>query len=1258
MSSSQSKDAKGTGTGAKKALPKLGPEFVISWGWLIGGIVAAVVFVGGVALTHAYQMSRLPDYIIQVADRIIDEADQFEKDQDYLMQNRKLQEAVDVLSRYREMNSKKSMPELTKRLAEIQARRYENGNVSPKDLIKILEWRMADVESGEQKEVRERILQLQWDSGNIVGVLTESRNLLVSDKDNPVAWRLLARARYRQLAETGVYRSENPEPPEIDKLLEKAYLLNANDIDIASSYAEMLSTKNATVLSFFSGENLLSSRKSKADSVINKMVDANRNDPKAYLSRFEYRNTNGELNFSQDKMDPDLEQALKLDPNNINTLVLAGIYDFQRAMRYKIANNEDAYQKLSSAAEERFRTAAQLNPLNEIPYQQLGDMFEAQGNMSNAVKEWKNGYERIRITKRNNPELVGRLVRGLIQVVHNDEAKDVLKFYRQLLKDNPLGIPSLQTQCENMCNLLEGQLCFLDDEGIAQNPITRAMQHYRTFERNLDEFYFPANSVLPRILGESFMMYGEYMMNDFSYDEAAWAFKMATKFPAQRLSGTLAQVNALHADNKTQDAIDLLRAATKEYPVNAENPDDPKNKTAMLIHFQLAQLLFQNAKNVDPQSNPELKWTELLNEVDFLTANKNSIPDPWAIDLFKIRVLYEKGGDTINTQTDTLRSMRLLLRSQTVPDPATGAKRQPHLAFLNELASMFSALGSPEDLRNVLDIVADDPNGKVTSLSIQINDAIRRDAKDEALEIARQAVDEFPQNSPESLRFQEVADRLQPRPENTDPEVYITLGEIVAELLESPNPQVKASPQALFEYAEMALDREALDVAKPVEDLIKASEGEDGVRWRYIKARRLAMEAEPGNKVQLEEAQKIQTHIAGRRPDWDKGYILLALIKTKEGDVPSAIEAYRTAINRGCRQPEVYQTLIDLLVNQNLLAEADDVRRRAMRNNIPIDNTGTGRFGQPYQQYYEQIYKAINDKDLDSADRWAEDCINMAKEREPAELVLDLNAALGKLFMDFDHLEKAKKFLEDYANVGGKNVYPLAVCLAKNKEWDAAFNLLLDEIEKTPDNPILLPATLVLLTQIKPNEPSEEVFQRLDSVLKRNGENLIGQGGSSMDNPEFIKALLPLADYWIVRENPDEAISLYDAGLKREPNNLIIVNNLAYLHSAKGDHQKGLALIDAALGKAPEQPTLLDTKGLILVANGQPEEALPLMERACELTCEGPLFVMHYAYALLKSGDIENARMQFFQVSPLINRDRQLKEDQRMFDELSNLGTL
>lgn len=1253
---------------SNKLLQSLAPEFVISWKWLISGIVA-VVFIGcGVVLCHSIQMKRMPEHIIDIAKELVNKGDQAATSGNMADRDRNFVAAFRLLRIFSEYTDAGDMSKVNNYLSDIMERMLDekiggNSPESMRQLIRLLNDRKAKTDDREEVvKLHERILQLCWDSRNFSDVVRESRELIAYDPNNSTAWNYLAQSLYYQTAEMGIFASANEEPRYLDQLLERALEKdNQNNIELSVLRAETLRSTNPNIVNNTS-PSLFSmrpdERKTEADKIMDTMVQANTDSAKAYIARFEYRNRYNELNFGTGGLDTNLRSALSLEPDNIAAMVLAGNYELRYAIIRATENDEVGFERYRESAEKRFRDAGEINKTSVIPFLQLGEMYDIISKPNEAVKEWRIGYERLKENNGQNHELLGRLARGLIKTANTDEALNVITELQNSLHTRPSPNGTLQVQYETMSNLLLALLNYSKNPTLGKEILgdfERGLDYYR--KERAENYVFAQNSIIPKILGEAFMTYGDLHMQNMQYDDAAWAYERALNIPEQKELATYALVNAWVKNNRLDRAKVVLRNAI------SGRPED------MHLRYRLAQITFQ-----EEIRNPMRNWTELENEISFLMKNlpetpeqlaqqrksNPRIPEPWQIELLNIRYRYERYSNDLDNQDNTLIAMRKIAARERSADKLRDPKnRQSALGCFSELASMFSAMSSPQDMDAALDVLKEMPDGsgKQAYYTILINDAMRRDDLEEAKMYADEAIDNFQGSTPDLInkraRFAVIKESLERPGFSTEVSEFTELDDLINQVL-SDNPEsTPVHPQILFEYCEKALDRQDLKTAKKIEDRLRVVEKEYDTRWKYCMARRLVIQAEDGNRVHLEEPTRLQKEIVGRRPDWDRPYLLEAFIKTKEGDAQGAITAYRMAISKGCAQPEVYDTLIQLLTDQNDIAGADEFRRLAKARNIDIESQALGSFGQPYQHYYDQIFKALRNYDLDTAERLSDDCLNHAKEQLDSEkLVLDLNAALGKLYMDNNFTENAEKYLKELAKLGGKNVYPLAVCMAKNGQVDDAFNLIINEIEKTPEDTTLLPSMLVLLSQVTPGEP---VFERIDEIMQTNAKNLLERYKNNPSEGGIMESLLPLADYWIMRQNADEAIQLYDVAIEIEPKNLLALNNLAFLHAfGKQDYPKALQLIDRALNMKPEQPTLMDTKGLILVADNRIPEALPLMERACELTCEGPVFVMHYAYALLKMNDLENARRQFDQVRGRINQKRLVKEDSDIFDELSS----
>ena len=116
---------------------------------------------------------------------------------------------------------------------------------------------------------------------------------------------------------------------------------------------------------------------------------------------------------------------------------------------------------------------------------------------------------------------------------------------------------------------------------------------------------------------------------------------------------------------------------------------------------------------------------------------------------------------------------------------------------------------------------------------------------------------------------------------------------------------------------------------------------------------------------------------------------------------------------------------------------------------------------------------------------------------------------------------------------------------------------------------------------------------------------------------------------WLARAGRnDDAIALYEALLKRAPDDDSYANNLAYLLiETKGDKaslERALTLTQRF--KESNNPGYLDSLGWAQYKLGQYAEAAPILERAVQRAPNSPLLQLHLGLALHKKGDVVRAQ--------------------------------
>ncbi len=99
------------------------------------------------------------------------------------------------------------------------------------------------------------------------------------------------------------------------------------------------------------------------------------------------------------------------------------------------------------------------------------------------------------------------------------------------------------------------------------------------------------------------------------------------------------------------------------------------------------------------------------------------------------------------------------------------------------------------------------------------------------------------------------------------------------------------------------------------------------------------------------------------------------------------------------------------------------------------------------------------------------------------------------------------------------------------------------------------------------------------------------------------------------------AMQSYEAALKKAPDNVAAMNNLALLITDHGFDQARAAVLASRLyAKYPREPAVMDTMGWALLRQGRRDSALWLLKQAASGTPNNPAYRYHYGAALFRTG--------------------------------------
>ncbi len=132
------------------------------------------------------------------------------------------------------------------------------------------------------------------------------------------------------------------------------------------------------------------------------------------------------------------------------------------------------------------------------------------------------------------------------------------------------------------------------------------------------------------------------------------------------------------------------------------------------------------------------------------------------------------------------------------------------------------------------------------------------------------------------------------------------------------------------------------------------------------------------------------------------------------------------------------------------------------------------------------------------------------------------------------------------------------------------------------------------------------------------------------ERPDDLVLRRGLADVYLLDKKYDAAASKETFILSERPNDLVALNNLAWLNQQRGDLGKARELAEKAVAVAPPSAAatgmIKDTLGWVLLAQGDIQAALPHLEAARAALPGNPEIQYHVAVALQRAGRATDAR--------------------------------
>jgi tetratricopeptide (TPR) repeat protein len=121
-----------------------------------------------------------------------------------------------------------------------------------------------------------------------------------------------------------------------------------------------------------------------------------------------------------------------------------------------------------------------------------------------------------------------------------------------------------------------------------------------------------------------------------------------------------------------------------------------------------------------------------------------------------------------------------------------------------------------------------------------------------------------------------------------------------------------------------------------------------------------------------------------------------------------------------------------------------------------------------------------------------------------------------------------------------------------------------------------------------------------------------------------------IAEQALLSKDFAKAIGLYEALIKLQPSNAMMLNNLAYCYQQAKDG-RALATAERALKLQPDNAAVMDTLAMIQLGLGKSADALANLKRAQALAPDNAEIHFHYAQSLIAEGKLAEAKKELEQ---------------------------
>ena len=170
---------------------------------------------------------------------------------------------------------------------------------------------------------------------------------------------------------------------------------------------------------------------------------------------------------------------------------------------------------------------------------------------------------------------------------------------------------------------------------------------------------------------------------------------------------------------------------------------------------------------------------------------------------------------------------------------------------------------------------------------------------------------------------------------------------------------------------------------------------------------------------------------------------------------------------------------------------------------------------------------------------------------------------------------------------------------------------------------------IALLEKAQAARPSYPLVSKLVELNERNKDMkraVAVLDGWTKAHPADARARVDIAQLYVRARNYNLAQAMFEKLAAERPNDVIVLNNLAWLYGRTND-PRGRKMAEKAYQLAPDVPAIADTLGWIMTTQGDAPNAMKYLQAALDGLPGNPDVQYHVALAMSKNNKVGDARV-------------------------------